>query len=453
MMTNPNRTPQMHINLFLAGVGHHEAAWRLPGSRPHSLFELEHYRHAARVAEAGKLDSIFFADQLSTGVNVKRNLMTAMEPTNLLAALAPATSRIGLIATASTSYNDPFNLARRFATIDHLSAGRAGWNIVTSASEAEARNFSLDHRADHADRYRRAAEFVEVATALWDGWEDGALVGDKESGLFVDPERVHPIDHDGDFFRIAGPLGLPRSPQGRPVLVQAGSSESGKDLAAGVAEAVFTAQRTLADGQAFYADIKGRAGRAGRDPDGVKILPGISPYIGSTEEEARRIERELLDLVQIEYALAQLSRMLDREIGEEMLDRKLPELPGEDSVNGGKSRFSLVVDLARSEDLTVRQLIGRLAGGRGHRTIVGTPEQVADDLQHWFENGAADGFNYMPPAIPDQLEVFVDTVVPILQERGLFRSEYEGTTLRDHYGLDRPASRFTGRRTRRPIAA
>jgi FMN-dependent oxidoreductase (nitrilotriacetate monooxygenase family) len=452
-MKDPNHTSRMHINLFLAGVGHHEAAWRLRGSRPHALFELEHYRHAARVAEAGKLDSIFFADHLSTGANVKRNLMTAMEPTNLLAALAPATSRIGLIATASTSYNDPFNLARRFATIDHLSGGRAGWNIVTSASEAEARNFSLDHRADHADRYRRAAEFVDVAIGLWDGWEDDALVGDKESGLFVDPERLHPIDHDGDFFRIAGPLGLPRSPQGRPVLVQAGSSEAGKDLAAGVAEAVFTAQRTLADGQAFYDDIKRRAARAGRDPDGVKLLPGISPFIGETEAEARAVERELLELVQTDYALAQLSRMLDREIDEDMLDQKLPELPGEDSVNGAKSRFSLVVDMARSEDLTVRQVIGRLAGGRGHRTVVGTPEQVADDLQLWFENGAADGFNYMPPAIPDQLEVFVDSVIPILQERGLFRTEYEGTTLRDHYGLERPASRYAGRRAPRPVAA
>jgi FMN-dependent oxidoreductase (nitrilotriacetate monooxygenase family) len=449
-MTDTNPASQMHINLFLAGLGHHEAAWRLPGSRPNSLFELEHYRHAARVAEAGKLDSVFFADTLSTGVNVKRNLMTAMEPTNLLAALAPATSRIGLIATASTSYNDPFNLARRFATIDHLSNGRAGWNIVTSASEAEARNFSLDHRADHADRYRRAAEFVEVTTALWDAWEDGALVGDKESGLFVDRERLHAIDHDGDFFRVAGPLGLPRSPQGRPVLVQAGSSEAGKDLAAEVAEAVFTAQRTLADGQAFYDDLKGRAARGGRDPDGVVILPGISPFIGSTEAGAKQVERDLLELVQTEYALAQLSRMLDREIGEDMLDQKLPRLPGEDSVNGAKSRFSLVVDMARGENLTVRQVIGRLAGGRGHRTIVGTPEQVADDLQLWFENGAADGFNYMPPAIPDQLEVFVDQVVPILRERGLFRTEYEGTTLRDHYGLDRPVSRYAGRR---PVAA
>ncbi|HEX3737921.1 MAG TPA: NtaA/DmoA family FMN-dependent monooxygenase, partial [Solirubrobacterales bacterium] len=288
----------MHINLFLAGVGHHEAAWRLPESRPRSLFELEHYRHAAVVAEKGKLDSVFFADQLSTGVNVRRNLMTAMEPTSLLAALAPATSRIGLIATASTSYNDPFNLARRFATIDHLSGGRVGWNIVTSASEAEARNFGLVSRARHADRYRRADEFVEVTNALWDSWEDEALVADKESGLFVETELLHPIDHQGEEFRVAGPLGVPRSPQGRPVLVQAGSSEAGKDLAARVAEAVFTAQRTLADGQAFYADLKRRAARAGRDPGQIVILPGISPFIGSTEEEAKRVEEELLDLVQ-----------------------------------------------------------------------------------------------------------------------------------------------------------
>jgi FMN-dependent oxidoreductase (nitrilotriacetate monooxygenase family) len=449
-----NRAPQMHINLFLAGLGHHEAAWRLPESRPRSLFGLEHYRHAAVVAEGGKLDSVFFADQLSTGANVRRNLMTAMEPTNLLAALAPATSRIGLIATASTSYNDPFNLARRFATIDHLSGGRAGWNIVTSATENEARNFGLAHRALHADRYRRAAEFVDVATALWDSWEDDALVADKESGLFVDTELIHPIDHEGDSFRVAGPLGVPRSPQGRPVLVQAGSSEAGKDLAASVAEAVFTAQRTLADGQAFYADLKERAARAGRDPSQIVILPGISPFIGSTEEEAQRVEQDLLDLVQIEYALAQLSRLLDREITEDQLDQKLPELAGEDSINGGKSRFSLIVDLARSEDLTVRQLIGRLAGGRGHRTMVGTPEQVADDLQLWFENGAADGFNFMPPSIPDQLEVFVDHVVPILQKRGLFRTEYEGTTLRDHYGLERPAvGRAAANAERTPIAA
>jgi FMN-dependent oxidoreductase (nitrilotriacetate monooxygenase family) len=435
---------QMHINLFLAGVGHHEAAWRLPESRPRSLFGLEHYRHAALVAEGGKLDSVFFADTLATGVNVRRNLMTAMEPTSLLAALAPATSRIGLIATASTSYNDPFNLARRFATIDHLSGGRAGWNIVTSATEAEARNFSLDHRASHADRYERATEFVEVATGLWDGWEDDALVADKESGLFADSDRLHKVGHAGEHFSVDGPLGLPRSPQGRPVLVQAGSSEAGMDLAASVAEAVFTAQRTLRDGQAFYDDLKARAARAGRDPAGIKILPGISPFIGSTEAEARQVEEELLDLVQTEYALAQLSGMLNLEITEDMLDGPLPQVPGESAIDGAKSRFSLVVEMARADDLTVRQVIGRLAGGRGHRTIVGTPEQIADDLQHWFENGAADGFNFMPPQVPDQLEVFVDQVVPILQARGLFRREYEGTTLRDHYGLERPASRFAG---------
>jgi FMN-dependent oxidoreductase (nitrilotriacetate monooxygenase family) len=435
---------QMHINLFLQGVGHHEAAWRLPGSRVDGQLDFEHYRHAAAVAEAGKLDSVFLADTLATGANVSRNVLTMLEPLSILAALAGTTSRIGLIATASTSYQDPFNLARRLAGLDHLTGGRAGWNIVTSVDDNEARNFGRDGNGEHAGRYERAAEFVEVATALWDGWEDDALVADKGSGIFADTARIHSIEHEGEHFSVAGPLGLPRSPQGRPVLVQAGSSESGRDFAAQVAEAIFTAQQTLADGPAFYLDLKRRAAAAGRDPDGMKILPGISPTIASTEEEARRLEEELAGYVQSEYALAQLSFFLETEIGEDQLDRKLPELPGAETVNRHKSRYDLIVNLARSEDLTVRQLIGRLAGGRGHRTIVGTPEQVADDLESWFVNRAADGFNYMPPTIPDQLEVFVDTVVPILQRRGLFRGDYEGTTLRGHYGLERPASRFAG---------
>ncbi|HEX3735997.1 MAG TPA: LLM class flavin-dependent oxidoreductase, partial [Solirubrobacterales bacterium] len=396
---------QMSINLFLSGTGHHEAAWRLPGARRAAPLDFEHYRHAAAIAERGKLDSIFFADGLATGMDVRRNLMGVLEPIGLLAGLAAVTSRIGLIATASSSYQDPFNLARRFASLDHMSNGRAGWNVVTSGSEAEARNFGLDAVPAHADRYRRAEEFIEVATKLWDSWEDDALLVDKGSGVYVETDRVHAVDHEGEFFKIAGPLGVPRSPQGRPVLVQAGSSEEGKDFAATHAEAVFTAQRTLADGQAFYADLKDRAIRAGRDPGQIKILPGISPFIGSTEEEARRVEQELHDLVQHEYALRQLSFFLEREFTVDQLDEKLPPMPAEAAVEGHKSRFSLIVDLARSEDLTIRQLIGRLAGGRGHRTMVGTPEQVADDLQLWFENGAADGFNFMPPSIPDQLEV------------------------------------------------
>jgi FMN-dependent oxidoreductase (nitrilotriacetate monooxygenase family) len=437
---------KMHINLFLQGVGHHEAAWRLPGARAEAQLGFEHYRHAAAVAEAGKLDSVFLADSLATGTDVRRNLLTMLEPISILAALSGTTSRIGLIATASTSYQDPFNLARRLAGLDHLTGGRAGWNIVTSIADTEAQNFGRDAGAEHAERYARAAEFVEVATALWDSWEDDALVADKDSGVFADTELIHAIDHDGDHFQVAGPLGMPRSPQGRPFLVQAGSSESGRDFAAEIAEAIFTAQQTLADGQAFYADLKRRAAAAGRDPGGVKILPGISPMIGSTEEEARRLADELAGYVQSEYALRQLSFFLETEIGEDQLDDKLPDLPGVDAVNRHKSRYDLIVNLARSEDLTVRRLIGRLAGGRGHRTMVGTPEQVAADLESWFVNRAADGFNYMPPSIPDQLEVFVDHVVPILQERGLFRIEYEGTTLRDHYGLERPASRFAGSR-------
>jgi FMN-dependent oxidoreductase (nitrilotriacetate monooxygenase family) len=435
---------QMHVNLFLQGVGHHEAAWRLPGARVDAQLDFEHYRHAAAVAERGRLDSVFLADTLATGADVSRNVLTMLEPISILAALAGTTSRIGLIATASTSYQDPFNLARRLAGLDHLTGGRAGWNIVTSVDDAEARNFGRDGGAEHGDRYARAAEFVEVTNALWDAWEDDALLADKESGIFAATERIHAIDHEGEHFQVAGPLGLPRSPQGRPVLVQAGSSESGRDFAAAVAEAIFTAQQTLVDGQVFYADLKARAATAGRDPVGIKILPGISPTIGSTEEEARRLDAELAGHVQSGYALAQLSFFLETEIGEDQLDQKLPELAGVDSINRHKSRYDLIVNLARSEDLTVRQLIGRLAGGRGHRTIVGTPEQIADDLETWFVNRAADGFNYMPPSIPDQLEVFVDQVVPILQKRGLFRTEYEGTTLRDHYGLARPASRFAG---------
>jgi FMN-dependent oxidoreductase (nitrilotriacetate monooxygenase family) len=372
----------------------------------------------------------------------RRNLTTPLEPTSVASSLAPLTSRIGLIATASTSYNEPFNLARRLASIDHLSGGRAGWNVVTSVTDDEARNFGLDGAALHADRYRRATEFLEVATKLWDSWEDDALVAEKASGLLVETDRVHSIEHAGDHFRVAGPLGVPRSPQGRPVLVQAGSSQEGMALAATYAGAVFTMQPTVEKGQAFYADLKGLTARCGRDPGQIKILPGISPLIGSTEEEARRLEQELLDLVQTEHALKHLSIMLEEEITEDQLDQKLPRLPGEDAVNGGKGRFRVVTDMARSEDLTVRQLIGRLAGARGHWTMVGTPEQVADGLDFWFKNGAADGFNLMPPSIPDQLEVFVDNVIPILQKRGLFRREYEGTTLRDHYRLERPESGY-----------
>jgi FMN-dependent oxidoreductase (nitrilotriacetate monooxygenase family) len=432
----------LHLNAFLMGVGHHEAAWRLPESDPFAQTDVEHYKKLARIAERGKLDSLFLADSPVLWNSIGRRPAGTLEPTLLLAALAGATEHIGLIATASTTYNEPFNLARRFASLDHISGGRAGWNIVTTAGLDAARNFNLDELPAHRDRYARAAEFVDVSLKLWDSWEDGAPLGDKDAGVWGDDELVHPPDHVGPAFKVAGALNVPRSPQGHPLLVQAGSSEDGKELAARYAEAVFTAQQTLEEAQAFYRDLKRRAALLGRDPATVKILPGIVPAIGATEAEARALEEELDSLIKPEYAKQQLATTLRVAPADLDLDRELPpDLPGEDQIEGAKSRYTLIVTLARRERLTVRQLIGRLGGGRGHRTFAGTPEQVADAIEHWFRHGAADGFNIMPPVLPSGLEAFVDHVVPILQNRGLFRTDYEGTTLRDHYGLPRPPNR------------
>lgn len=428
---------QLHLNAFLMSTGHHEASWRLPESDPYANMSVEHYVELARIAERGTFDSIFFADSPVLFSDVGRRPAGSLEPTVLLTAIAAATSRIGLIATASTTYNDPFNLARRFASVDHVSGGRAGWNVVTTAGPEAARNFGLEDQPSHASRYERAAEFLEVCFGLWDSWADDAVLADKEAGVWGDNSRVRSIDHSGQFFSVRGPLNLPRSPQGHPLIVQAGSSEDGKDLAARYAEAVFTAQQTLADAQAFYADLKGRAALVGRD---VIILPGIVPVLGSTEAEALAREEELDSLIRPEYARAQLAKTLRVSPEDLPLDRPLPaELPDEDAIEGAKSRYTLIVNLACRENLTVRQLIGRLGGGRGHRTFSGTPEQVADAIQDWFDHGAADGFNVMPPVLPSGLTDFVDHVVPILRSRGLFRDDYTGTTLRDHYGLPRPA--------------
>ncbi|GAA2189712.1 LLM class flavin-dependent oxidoreductase [Micromonospora lupini] len=433
----------LHLNAFLMGVGHHEAAWRLPQSDPFAQTDVAHFTRLARIAERGKLDSLFLADSPVLWNSIGRRPGGTLEPTVLLTALAGATSHIGLIATASTTYNEPFNLARRFASLDHVSGGRAGWNIVTTAGEQAARNFNLDRLPAHRDRYERAAEFIEVSRKLWDSWDDRAPLGDKEAGRWGDDDLLYPPEHVGRHFRVAGALNVPRSPQGYPLLVQAGSSEDGKELAARYAEAVFTAQQTLAEAQTFYRDLKQRAAQAGRDPQTIKILPGIVPAIGATEAEARALEDELDRLIKPEYARQQLATTL-RVAPEDLdLDKELPaDLPSEDEIEGAKSRYTLIVTLARRERLTVRQLIGRLGGGRGHRTFAGTPEQVADAIEEWYRAGAADGFNIMPPVLPAGLEAFVDHVVPILQRRGLFRTEYTGTTLRDHYGLPRPANQY-----------
>ena len=426
---------QLHLNAFLMGVGHHEAAWRHPRTDARNVLRAGYFQELARIAERGKLDSVFFADLLSVGSRIERNTQTTFEPITLLSAMAVATERIGLIATASTGYNEPYNLARSLASLDRISGGRAGWNIVTSVGGDEAANFGYAEVPDHAGRYRRAGEFVEVATALWDSWEPGAVVLDAATGIFADPDKVHTVDHVGERFTVRGPLNVPASAQGRPLLVQAGSSESGKDFAGRWAEAVFTAQRSIPEGQDFYRDVKARAVAAGRDPDEVKILPGIVPFIAESEAAGRRLEREFTELISPEYALRQLSQMVGLDLTRYPLDAPLPPLPPLEKIQGNKSRYQLVKDLASRESLTIGDLIAELGGGRGHRTVAGTPEQIADDLQRWFEAGAADGFNVMPPYLPGGLTDFVDQVVPILQARGLFRTDYTETTLRGHYGL------------------
>jgi FMN-dependent oxidoreductase (nitrilotriacetate monooxygenase family) len=441
------RRGQLHLNAFLMDVGHHEASWRLPESNPYAHVDVAHYTNLARIAERGKLDSLFLADGPVLWSDVARRPAGVLEPTVLLTALAVATTHIGLIATASTTYNEPYNLARRFASLDQISGGRAGWNIVTTAGIDAARNFNLDHLPAHRERYERAAEFVDVSLKLWDSWDDNTILADKDAGVWGDNAKIYPPAHAGRFYQVAGALNVPRSAQGHPVLVQAGSSENGRNFAAKYAEAVFTAHQTLADAQEFYDDLKRRAAEFGRDPGHIKILPGIVPIIGATEEEARAREATLNRLIRPEYALPQLAELLGVPAAALSLDAELPaDLPPEASIEGAKSRRTLVVNLARRERLTVREVIARLGGGRGHLTFAGTPVQVADAIQHWYEAGAADGFNIMPPVLPAGLEVFVEKVVPILQERGLFRTEYSGTTLREHLGLPRPENRNTATR-------
>lgn len=429
-----------HLNAFLMGVGHHEAAWRHPRTDASNLLDVRHFQELGKIAERGKLDSVFFADSVAVGPRVKHNSQAIFEPVTLLAAIAAVTERIGLIATASTTYSHPYTLARKFASLDHISGGRGGWNIVTSAGADEAANFGLDSIPAHSDRYERAEEFLDVALALWDSWEDDAVVLDPVTGIFADPDKVHRIDHAGERYTVAGPLNSPRSPQGRPLLVQAGSSESGKDFAARYAEAVFTAQRTLEQGQEFYTDLKARVTAYGRSPHEVLILPGIVPFIADSEAEAKALEHSFTELISPAYSLRQLSTMLGIDLTEQALDAPLPPLPDIGRIEGNKSRYQLVKNLAESEELTAGQLIGKLGGGRGHRTFAGTPEQVADEMTEWFDKGAADGFNVMPADLPGGLTEFVDRVVPILQARGLFRTDYTETTLRGHYGLDRSTS-------------
>ncbi|GAA0936773.1 LLM class flavin-dependent oxidoreductase [Pseudonocardia zijingensis] len=438
-------TRQLSLNAFIYPAGHHEAAWRHPATAAERIYDASYYQEIARTAEAGTLDAVFFADGPALQGDVAHNAVGRLEPITLLTAIAAATERIGLIATASTTYYEPYNLARLFGSLDHISGGRAGWNIVTTGTDAAAANFGLDAHPPHAERYARAAEFVDAVTALWDSWEDDAVVLDRAAGVYADRSKIHEIGHTGRYVRVKGPFNQPRPPQGHPVLVQAGASNDGRAFAGRYAEAIFTAHQRLADAQVFYADIKQRAAQLGRRPDHVKVLPGISPFIAGTEAAAHALEREFNELTVPEYGLRQLERMTGATLGHLDLDGPVPaELFADagDVTDNRRSRLQVVAGIVERERPTVRRLLHRLAGARGHRVFAGTPEQVADTIEEWFTSGAAGGFNVMPPHYPGGLEVFVETVVPILRERGLFRSEYTGRTLRDHFGLPRPGNRF-----------
>jgi FMN-dependent oxidoreductase (nitrilotriacetate monooxygenase family) len=441
MTTADNR--QMRLGLFLQGAGHHIAGWRHPEAQSGSE-NLALLQHAARTAERGKFDMVFLADGLTSGPDAHPSFAMRIEPLCLLSALAMSTTHIGLAATASTTYSEPFHIARAFASVDHLSNGRAAWNVVTTSYDKSAANFKLGNHPEHSQRYAMAGEFVDVVKGLWDSWEPDAVLRDKQAGVYFDPAKVHALNHQGPFFSIKGPLNVSRAPQGHPVIIQAGSSGPGQDLAARTAEIVFTAQQTLEAGQDFYRELKAQLPKYGRSPAHLHVMPGVFPVIGKTEQEAQDKYAQLQSWVDTSGelspgALTLLSDRLGHDISSYPLDGPLPDLP---ESNQNKSRAKLLTDLARRENLTLRQLYHVVAGARGHRIVCGTPLQIADALEEWFIGGAADGFNIMPPYFPAGIDEFVDLVVPELQRRGLFRTEYSGKTLRDHLGLPYPRNRY-----------
>ena len=437
-----NKKKQMKLGVFLAGTGHHVASWRHPRAIKNGSMNLNYFQELAKTAERGKFDLLFLADSLSINPKSHPNVMTRFEPFTILGALAQATENIGLVATASTTYSEPFHIARQFASLDHLSDGRAGWNVVTSSIADTAKNFSGTDHLEHHLRYKRADEFVEVVQGLWDSWEEDAFIRNQEAGVFFDSTKYHELHHTGDYFKVKGPLNVERTPQGQPVIVQAGSSKDGMALASKYAEVIFTAQNNVEAAQAFYTDIKKQVELNGRDADQVHVLPGIFPVIGLTEEEAETKYKELQDLIQPEVGLSILSTALGGfDLTGYPLDGPLPDIDVEQS-NAVKSRAQLVIDLAKRDQLSIRQLYQYVAGSRGHHIFVGTPVQLADKLEEWFTRDACDGFNIMPPLLPEGLDLFVDQVVPILQERGLYRNEYTTSTLRGHLGLHEPVNRY-----------
>ena len=434
---------QLHLGAFMRPVSIHTGAWRYPGGTPDANFNFTHIKRFAQTLERGRFDAFFMADHVSV-LNMPMDALkrsatvTSFEPMTLLSALAMVTDHLGLVATGSTTYDEPYNVARRFSSLDHLSGGRAGWNIVTTSNPHASMNFGREEHLEHAERYRRAREFYDVVTGLWDSWADDAFIRDVEAGVFFDPDKMHVLDHKGPYLKVRGPLNIARPVQGWPVIVQAGASEAGRQLAAETAEAVFTAQGSIAIGQEFYANVKGRMEKAGRDRDHMKILPACLVVVGDTVEEARGKRAHLDSLVHYDSAIASLSIALGTDASGFDPDGPLPEIPESNASKSGRAR---AIELAERENLTVRQLAQRLGGYSG-LAMIGTPESIADEMEEWLATEASDGFTVMFPYLPGGLDDFIDRVVPELQRRGLFRREYEGATLRENLGLPRPENQF-----------
>jgi len=437
---------RLHLGAFMRPISIHTAAWRYPGAYPDANFNLSHIKRFARTLERGKFDAFFMADHLAV-LNMPMDALkrsatvTSFEPLTLLSALAMCTERLGLIATGSTTFDLPYHVARRFASLDHLSEGRAGWNIVTTSNPDAALNFGLDEHMEHDERYRRAREFYDVVTGLWDSWAEDAFIRDQQSGVYFDPARMHVLNHKGPYYSVRGPLNIGRPVQGWPVIVQAGASDAGRQFAADVSEVIFAGAGSIADARAFYADIKARTAAAGRDPEHLKILPGAFVVVGDSLDEAQEKRARLDSLVHYDSAIASLSIALGHDAPKFDADAPLPEIPESNASQSGRAR---AIALGKRENLTVRQLAQRLGGYAGPG-FVGTPKMIADQMEEWLVTNASDGFNVMFPYLPGGLDDFVDRVIPELQRRGLFRREYEGATLRENLGLPRPENRFFAR--------
>ena len=439
----------MKLGAFFHPTGNHVAAWLSPEAQIDAGTNFRHYVQIAQTAERGKFDLMFLADAVATRDGDLRALsrwpqyMAFFDPVTLLAGIAACTERIGLVATATTSYNEPYDIARRYGSLDHISHGRAGWNIVTSANLTEAYNFGREAHYEHGERYDRAREFTEVVRGLWDSWDDDAFLRDRATAQYFDPAKLHYLRHKGEHFSVRGPLNVARPPQGHPVLFQAGSSETGREFAAKYAEGVFNTLLTLEISQAFYKDMKARVPKYGRSPDHLKIMPGLNPIVGRTEAEAREKWHFLRDSIHPDVGLEVLGNSLGGfDLRPYDLDGPLPAVLDTYDTPGSKGSFQSVLGMARRDNLSIRETYQRFAGARGNRTVIGTAAMIADDMQTWFEAGAVDGFLIQPATLPGGLDDFVDMVIPELQARGLFRTEYEGPTLRDNLGLPRPASRY-----------